>query len=155
PPLSLANNMWIGRIPWILQQLTVPEQLLISLLYPRVLVFKLRPKTVGAGVPETLQRGMRGNVSSYRIDLNGVVEMVEGDMLPRHPSILPAVLSITMVGVGPLPKNWMKTTFKVRRQLLRDALYTLKDIGNKYFRDVAISEERLALLPEDDVPEEL
>ena len=34
PQYSLANNMWIGKIPWELQVLTVPEQLLIALLYP-------------------------------------------------------------------------------------------------------------------------
>ncbi|KAJ8590527.1 hypothetical protein M405DRAFT_861259, partial [Rhizopogon salebrosus TDB-379] len=35
PALSLANGMWIGRVPWQLQVLTFPEQLLIALLYPR------------------------------------------------------------------------------------------------------------------------
>ena len=34
PPLSLANNMWIGKVPWCIQVLTFLEQLLISLLYP-------------------------------------------------------------------------------------------------------------------------
>ena len=35
PQYSLANNMWIGEIPWELQRLTFPEQLLIALIYPR------------------------------------------------------------------------------------------------------------------------
>lgn len=34
PQYSLANNMWIGEIPWKLQILMVPEQMLIVLLYP-------------------------------------------------------------------------------------------------------------------------
>jgi len=41
PKMSLANGLWIGRIPWALQVLTFPEQLLIVLLYPCIYVFKL------------------------------------------------------------------------------------------------------------------
>ncbi|KAI6009202.1 hypothetical protein BKA83DRAFT_4070794 [Pisolithus microcarpus] len=44
PRHSLANNMWIGEIPWVLKVLTFPEQLLVVLAYPRVYVFKLFPK---------------------------------------------------------------------------------------------------------------
>lgn len=35
PRLSLANGLWIGNVPMELEVLTFPEQLLISLLYPR------------------------------------------------------------------------------------------------------------------------
>lgn len=38
---SLANNLWIGDVPWVLKTLTFPEQLLIALAYARVYVFKL------------------------------------------------------------------------------------------------------------------
>lgn len=38
PKYSLANRMWIGKVPWELKVLTFPEQLLIALLYPRVCV---------------------------------------------------------------------------------------------------------------------
>ena len=44
PWFSLANNLWIGEVPWQLKTLTFPEQLLIALLYPWVYVFKLFPK---------------------------------------------------------------------------------------------------------------
>ena len=44
PKFALANRMWIGKVPWELQVLTFPEQLLIAWLYPRVYVFKLFPK---------------------------------------------------------------------------------------------------------------
>jgi len=33
---SLANNMWIGNIPWEFQRLTFPEQLLVSCLSSRI-----------------------------------------------------------------------------------------------------------------------
>jgi hypothetical protein len=59
PQYSLANNMWIGNVPWELQRLTFPEQLLIALVYPRVYVFKLYPKKIGGACDAaTLQRGM-------------------------------------------------------------------------------------------------
>ena len=65
PALSLANNLWIGCIPWELQVLTFPEQLLIALLYPRVYVFKLFPNDVHYRPEDSmLQRGMRGTVST-------------------------------------------------------------------------------------------
>jgi len=78
PKFSLANNLWIGRIPWELKKLTFPEQLLIAHIYPRVFVFKLYPKAMGrVQGPATLQRGMRGTVSSYDLNLNAVTAMVE------------------------------------------------------------------------------
>jgi hypothetical protein len=36
PRRSLANNLWIGEVPEVLKQMTFPEQLLVSLVYPRV-----------------------------------------------------------------------------------------------------------------------
>ena len=59
PKFSLANRMWIGKVPWELQVLTFPEQLLIALLYPRVYVFKLYPKRqLGSNGLSNLQRAM-------------------------------------------------------------------------------------------------
>ncbi|KAK7678878.1 hypothetical protein QCA50_017762 [Cerrena zonata] len=58
PKYSLANNLWIGPIPWILSQLTIPEQLLIAHLYPRVFVFKLSPKSFTNPDTSMLQRAM-------------------------------------------------------------------------------------------------
>ena len=63
PWFALANNLWIGQVPWQIQVLTFPEQLLVSLVYPRVFVFKLFPKKVG-GIRDLslLQRAMRGKM---------------------------------------------------------------------------------------------
>ena len=56
PKFSLANNLWIGRVPWELKKLTFPEQLLIAHIYPRVFVFKLYLKLATHGQqPATLQ----------------------------------------------------------------------------------------------------
>ncbi len=155
PALSLANNLWIGRVPAELCILTVPEQLLVAQLYPRVYVFKLFPKTPGYRPPtETLQRGMRGTVSTYELDTQGVVNMTEGNLMPRLPEVLAKVISVTFVGVGALPKKWLRTTFRVRRHVVHAALSWLR-ANHRHYGDIVISEDRLRALPEDDVPEEL
>ncbi len=155
PRLSLANNLWIGPVPDVLSILTIPEQLLVAQLYPRIYVFKLFPKTPGYRPPsETLQRGMRGTVSTYELDTQGVTDMLEGTLLPRLPSVLATVISVTFVGVGPLPKQWLRTTFRVRRPVVHAALKHLCG-SHRHYRTITISEERLRALPEDDVPDEL
>ncbi len=155
PRLSLANNLWIGSMPDILAALTIPEQMLIAQLYPRVYVFKLYPKTPGyRPAAQTLQRGMRGTVSTYELDTSGVLGMVEGRLMPQLPEVLAKVISVTFVGVGPLPKQWLRTTFRVRRTMIFAALRFLKQ-HHRHYEHITISEERLAALPDDDVPDEL
>ncbi|KAF9061326.1 hypothetical protein BDP27DRAFT_1429074 [Rhodocollybia butyracea] len=82
PKFSLANDMWIGEIPFELQGLTFPEQLLIAQLYPRVYVFKLFPKKIqGKRDATTLQSAMRGNVTTFELDNPGIAAMLEGNMM--------------------------------------------------------------------------
>ncbi|KAK6992015.1 hypothetical protein R3P38DRAFT_2571602 [Favolaschia claudopus] len=120
PKHALANNLWIGRAPWQLQILTFPEQLLIALLYPRFYVFKLHPRCPGRKDPSTLQRGMRGTVSTYDLDSDGIASMLAGDLMPRPPAVLASVISVTYIGLGELPKNWLRSTFRVRRKAVFD-----------------------------------
>ncbi|KAJ7187071.1 hypothetical protein C8R46DRAFT_809901, partial [Mycena filopes] len=155
PKYALANNLWLGRTPWELEILTFPEQLLIALLYPRVYVFKLHPRCAGRMDPNTLQRGMRGTVSTYNLDTDGVVSMLAGDLMPRPPAVLASVISVTYIGLGDLPKNWLQSTFRVRRKVVSDALSWLKRNNPKYYGDIKIDPARIAALPEDDVPEEI
>ncbi len=156
PPQSLANNLWVGRIPFALAKLTVPEQMLIALLYPRIFVFKLFPKDKSFRPQDcTLQRGMRGNVSTYEQDLPGVAAMVEGHLMPRPVEILSCILTITYVGKQKLAMQALHSTFRVRRGAVHDALLCLKQINPKYYGKVVIDEERLRSLPEDDVPSEI
>ena len=154
PRLSLANNLWIGRIAAELLELTVPEQVLIALLFPRVFVFKLYPKGGHHPDPDRLQRAMRGTVTTYEMNIQDIVSMISGDLLPHKPAVLASVITVTFVGVGSLPKKWLKRTFRVRRPVLARALEILS-VQNRHYRDVQISAERLAELPEDDVPQEL
>ncbi|KAF9778134.1 hypothetical protein BJ322DRAFT_1015049 [Thelephora terrestris] len=154
PKFSLANNLWIGAVPAELSTLTFPEQLLIAHLYPRVYVFKLFPKS-GAGSADGLQRGMRGNVSTYELNAGAVVAMVEGQLMPRPPAVLSSLIAITYIGIGCIPKNWIHSTFRVRCFHVARALAWLKANNPKYYGDIVISQRQLDQLPEDDVPDEI
>ncbi|KAK6992004.1 hypothetical protein R3P38DRAFT_3437864 [Favolaschia claudopus] len=120
-------------------------RLLIALLYPRFYVFKLHPRCPGRKDPSTLQRGMRGTVSTYDLDSDGIASMLAGDLMPRPPAVLSSVISVTYIGLGELPKNWLRSTFRVRR----------KANNPKYYGDIRIDMGRVASLPEDDVPLEI
>lgn len=152
PPLSLANNMWIGDVPEEIQCLTVPEQMLIALHYPRCFVFKLFPKNRGVGDPDSLQRGMVGNVTTYTQNADEVAKMLEGKLMPRPPRLLACVIAVSFIGLGKLPKKWLKGTFRVRRAVVHDALRWLK-ANNPMYEDIEISEEALNVLPEDGIPD--
>lgn len=156
PALSLANNLWIGPVPWHLEVLTFPEQMLIALLYPRVFVFKLFPKDADFRPgEETLQRGMRGTVSTFEMDVAGVSEMTQGNLMPRSPSILPLVISVTFIGRGQVQKRKLRSIFRVRRRFVFEALRWLKYNNSKYYGDIVIDGSRIQSLPDDDVPDEL
>ena len=154
PRFSLANNLWIGPVPVELSSLTFPEQLLIAHLYPRVYVFKLFPKS-GGGSAEGMQRGMRGNVSTYELNVDAMAAMVEGQLMPRPPAVLSSLIAITYIGVGRIPKSWIHSTFRVRRYHVSRALDWLKAHNPKYYGNVTISQHQLDQLPKDDVPTEI
>lgn len=156
PRYSLANNMWIGRVPWELAALTVPEQLLLAHLYPRAYVFKMYPKDKDFRPnPSCLQRGMHGSVSTYEINTAAIASMLEGRLMPRPLSVLASIISVTFIGLGDLPKRHLRSIFRVRRNMVRDALLWLKSNNPKYYADIEVSSERLARLPDDDVPFEI
>ncbi|THG93643.1 hypothetical protein EW026_g7647 [Hermanssonia centrifuga] len=156
PSLSLANNLWIGRVPWELQVLTVPEQLLIALVYPRVFVFKLYPKDKDFRPNQaSLQSGMRGNVSTFEQDIEGIAHMVDGRLMPRRMEILSSIITVTYIGKGTLAKHSLHSTFRVRRGAIRAALHWLKVNNTRYYGHIQIDEETLRTIPEDDVPDEI
>ena len=154
PRFSLANNLWVGAVPTELSSLTFPEQLLIAHLYPRVYVFELFPKS-GGGTTAGLQRGMRGNVSTYELNVHAMTKMVEGKLMPRPLAVLSSLIAITYIGVGRIPKNWLHLTFRVRRHHVSRALTWLKENNPKYYGDITIGTSELDQLPEDDVPDEI
>jgi Domain of unknown function (DUF6570) len=152
PPLCLANHMWIGPIPFELKRLTIPEQLLIAFHFPRCYVFKLFPKGAASCNPDTLQCGMAGNVTTYPLNMPDIVSMIIGGLMPHKPDILASVIAVTFIGLGHVPRNWLKSTFRVRRSAVFQALQWLQ-ANNTMYRDITISEELLQLLPVDAVPD--
>lgn len=154
PRFSLANNLWIGEVPRELAALTIPEQLLIARHFPRCYVFKLFPRDGNQLSPDLMQRGMKGNVSLYELNTKEVVKMLEGQVMPNPVSSLASVLAITFVGSKVLPKDWLKTMFRVRRRRVYEALLWLKD-HNSLYGDICVEEERLETLPEDGIPDEV
>ncbi|KAF7307359.1 ATP-dependent DNA helicase [Mycena indigotica] len=91
PPLSLANNMWIGAIPRELAVLTLSERLLVSIYFPAAYIIKLYPRHLGKRDEEkTTGAGLRGNVSSYRLNTDRISQMVDGAVRQEHASYVPA-----------------------------------------------------------------
>lgn len=152
PRYSLANNLWLGSVPAELECLTFPEQLLIAHLYPRVYMFKLFPKS-GGGPMDGMQRGMRGNVSTYELNVKAMTKMVEGKLMPRPPTVLASLITITYIGAGSLPKKWLHLTFRVRHHHVSRALRWLQANNPKYYGDITICNDQLNQLPEDDIPD--
>ncbi|KAF7302074.1 ATP-dependent DNA helicase [Mycena indigotica] len=163
PKLALANNMWLGDVPFELSILTLPEQLLVSLYFPAAYIIKIYPKNVKPSqdpakrAEETIpiaNEKLRGNVSTFRLPTNEIAHMVAGNNVPRPSLLLAAVIGVTFVGVNPKTMNIMPGIFRVRRQRVFDAVMWLKT-HNAIYADVIISEENLRSLPEDGVPEEI
>ncbi|KAM6489506.1 hypothetical protein JOM56_015063 [Amanita muscaria] len=78
PRYGLCNGLWLGQVPTELQNLSIPEQLLIALNFPRCFVFKMHPKVRRTCDPSTLQRGMVGNVTSFPLNTREIIEMIQG-----------------------------------------------------------------------------
>lgn len=155
PAYSLSNNMWIGPIPPALAMLTLTEQLLISLRYPRGYIYKLF-SSARTGHPDTLQSSMKGNVTTYNANVGDVVKMLQGQLMPRAAAILPSLIAITFIGRQTAPKSHLRSIFRVRRKVVHAALLTLKHMTkHPGYVNLEISEDALALLPEDDIPEEI
>ena len=154
PRQSLAGGMWIGEVPFELSSLTLPEALLIAHKYPRTFVCKLWPKDRRGANPNSLNTALRGNVTSFDLNVQSVSEMISGNLMPRPPQILASLITITFISRFPLPPSWLRGTFRVRREHVKCALEWLKD-NNPYYKDINIDDSRLESLPEDGVPDEL
>jgi hypothetical protein len=155
PLLSLANNLWVGRVPWELETLSFGEQLVISPLFCRSFIIKLWPTSGEFNFDtETLQRGLRGNVTTFELDHEAITSMICGRIMPRPVSTLASIIIVTVVGRGSLPKKYLRSLFRIRRRVVYLALVWLKK-NNPHFAHIQIDEARLQSLPEDDVPEEI
>ncbi|KAF8516497.1 hypothetical protein JB92DRAFT_2829301 [Gautieria morchelliformis] len=104
--------------------------------------------------PDALQRGMAGNVTTYAINTPQVSEMLQGKLLPRCPDVLASVIAVAFIGRGNVPKNWLKSTFRVWRQVVLEALIWLR-ANNPLYQHIPLSQEHVDSLPVDDIPRRL
>jgi hypothetical protein len=74
--------------------------------------------------------------------------------MPSSVQTLASIIAIIFVGSKKLPMDWLKKMFRVRRDVVYDALLWLKN-HNLIYGDIRIDKNWLDELPEDDVPEEL
>jgi hypothetical protein len=95
-------------------------------------------------------------VTTYTANVQAVVEMLQGQMMPRATAILPSLIAVTFVGQQSLSRTRLKSIFRVRRRVVHAALLELKHTTeHPGYVNLDISEGALALLPEDAVPEEI
>ncbi|KAF5331245.1 hypothetical protein D9611_013149 [Ephemerocybe angulata] len=155
PRLSLANGLWVGRVPPELENLTLPERLLISLYFPVAYVVKLYPSGRRSlnWNQDRLNSGLKGNVSTYKLDQQQISDMV-GLTMPPPPSLLSSTIAISYIGINNLPKWTLPGTFRVRRHRVARALQWLK-ANNPLYSNIEISETRLEELPVNAVPQVL
>lgn len=156
PPLSLANDMWIGDVPYQLANLSLAERLMIAKGFPSAYIIKLYPKQRGAVNWEKSQfhNGLKGNVSTFKMNPAQLADVVINDEFPHSGKILSATIGVTFVGPKGVPEACMPDHLRVRRWRVRDALKWLKE-NNPLYADIRISEPRLNSLPEDGIPEEI
>ncbi|KAH9009398.1 hypothetical protein EDB85DRAFT_1881628, partial [Lactarius pseudohatsudake] len=157
PPLSLANGMWVGTVPGELNILTLPERVLVGRHFPAAYIVKLYPKKKGARTwasPKGLQSGLRGNVSTYRLNTEDIAKMADGQIMPPSPSILAATIGVTFVGPKNLPEKTMPGFLRVNRARVCAALVWLKN-NNPLYEKIVISSERLNALPTNGIPSEI
>jgi hypothetical protein len=156
PALALVNNMWIGQVPDCLESLTLVERLLIAKYFPTAYVVKLYPKQAGTSQWDSSQlySGFKGTVSTYSLDPKLVQSMVEGNLLPVPPTILSATVAVTFITPTGKCEYVFPRTLYARRHKIREALRWLKE-NIPLYKDVIISEERLQMIPEDGIPDEI
>lgn len=151
PRLALANGMWIGDVPFELSVLTLPEKILIARYFPAAYIVKLFPKGKRSN---SVNSGLRGNVSTYRLNTSDIADMITDNIFPRPAKLLAAVIGVTIVGPNNVPEKTLPDFLHARRHRMRTALIWLKN-HNPVYSNIVISEDRLAQFAEYGIPEEL
>lgn len=91
----------------------------------------------------------------YSLNTEKIMEMVKGNLMPQHVQLLSSVISILYVSAHKLPKEPLKNLLQVHRGKVYGVLLWLKSNNPKYFTNIEISQECLALLPLDNVLTEI
>ncbi|CAF1202328.1 unnamed protein product [Adineta ricciae] len=146
PIFSVANKMWVGDVPLVLQQLTIAEEKLISLYRHNSCVIKLQSPFHH---PSTAQTALKGNVITFMHDMPNIVQS-----LPLDVDDLCDTLKIVFIGAHVPNRVQLRMICGVSREKIRNALLWLKE-NNHMYRTIPVSEANIAKLPDDDVPESI
>jgi len=131
--------------------LSLPEQMLIAHHFPAALIVKMYPRQKGV---KSINSGLQGNVSTYRLDTCEITNMVADNVFPRPTRILASTIGVTFVGPKNLPEKSLPGFLHVRKHRVRDALIWLRR-NNPLYANITIAEERLQELMEDGIPDEI
>jgi hypothetical protein len=143
PPLSLANNMWIGPTPPCLQDLTIPEQLLISPGYLCMNLVQLTKK-------KHTHHKLKGHIVTLPQNPTSLVKILP---LPMYQ--LCEYLKVVFVGPGTPTERQLKKVLQVRKSKVTAALRWLFDHNNLFKDNLKLDENALDDLPEGDIPRAL
>lgn len=158
PRLSLANDMWIGDIPFEMEILTLAERMLLARYFPVAYVIKLFPKKKGSTSWDKrgLNSALRMNVSTHPLPQDEICDIMDpqSNEFPADPCILAATIAVTFVGPKGIPKTSLPKWLRVRRTKVLAALIWLRN-NNPLYRDINLNADRIAQLPEDDIPDEI
>jgi hypothetical protein len=146
PKFSVANDMWLGDVPAELQNLTIPEEKLISLYRHNSCVIKLHSPFHST---TTSQTALKGNCITFLQNIPNIVTS-----LPLALDDLCDTLKVIFVGARPPERLNLKKILTVRKKKIIDALNWLKRY-NILYRNIEINLKNIAQLPEDDVPESI
>ena len=153
PHYSLARGAWIGEVPPGMAAMSYAEELLIGLGRPNVRIVKLSAKTKKTDYT-TQQRAIRGTCSTYRQNIPEVAKMLEDRIRPLPSKIFASTISVAFIGKNRISQAQLAPLFSVSRRRVYENLLWLK-IHNPLYAEVEISQERLRLLPVNDVPMEI
>ncbi|CAF4618095.1 unnamed protein product [Rotaria sp. Silwood1] len=144
PKFSAANNMWLGDVPAELQDLTIPEEKLISLYRHNSCVIKLHSPFHST---TTAQTALKGNCITF---LQNVPDIVNS--LPLQLEDLYDTLKVIFIGAHSPERIQLKKVLTVRKKKIIKALQWLKKY-NVLYQHIDINLKNIDALPEDNVPE--
>ncbi|KAJ6603848.1 hypothetical protein B0H10DRAFT_1662588, partial [Mycena sp. CBHHK59/15] len=137
PLYSLAHNMWLGNVPWQLQDLSFAEKMLIAKVRHNRCVVR-----VASG---------RGKMSANAIMFLTPIVKVHNILPPSQEEISEVLAFIFLGPAKPTDDEYVRTPMLVRRDKVRIALEWLK-LNHEDYRDLEISVENLSSLPESGIP---
>ncbi|KAJ3724891.1 hypothetical protein C8R42DRAFT_764834, partial [Lentinula raphanica] len=147
PPLSLANHLYLGSVPSVLQDLSIVEEAMIAQCRAKCWIVQLKEENSSVH-SSTSQRGLRGNIIIYPQKITGICKV-----LPPSLEDLAALMCVVFVGSQPPSQDWLQSNAKpllVRVHRVRAALQWLK-AHNPLYKDIIINTAVLDSLPQEGI----